>query len=179
MMKKIILFLLPVGFLLAGLSACAEKPVAYITGNVPPAHKVSAPVSIAYTTPKKIALGDSALITITVTTNTDVDGLTLVATGGEGLLLPDGSANNSYEVIFGPLANSSSRTQEVLVSPNLEGMLYLNLLVTGEFSGRKMGRAGAVPVMVGDDVRGMLKAMGKQKVDAGGQVLLISPAEEP
>ncbi len=178
MMKKLILFLLPVGFLLTGLNGCAEKPVAYMTGKVPASHKVSAPVSIAYTTPKKMALGDSALITITVTTNANVDDLTLIATGGEGLLLPDGSANNSYEVHFGPLVNNSSRMQEVLISPDVEGLLYLNLLVTGEFSGRKMGRAGAVPVTVGDDARKMLKATGKQKVDSSGQVLLISPAEE-
>ncbi len=173
-MKKLCLLFLPIGLLLGGLSACTEKPMVYISGKVPASHKVAAPVSISYTTPKKVALGENALVTITLKADADVDDLTLSVTAGEGLILPNGN----YKVNFGSLTNNSTLTEDVLISSSAEGLLFLNLLVSGSFSGREMARAGAVPVQVGDDVRKMLKTSGALDVDSKGRVLTVSPAEE-
>ncbi|MCF6217626.1 MAG: hypothetical protein L3J62_04155 [Gammaproteobacteria bacterium] len=173
-MKHLFLLFLSTGVLLLGLSGCAEKSVSYIDGEVPASHKISAPIAIAYSVPKKVSLGEDLLVTVTLTASADVENLTLTVSAGEGLTLPSGR----YAVNFGSQQSGSRVTEEIFISPSHEGRLYLNLLVSGSFSGREMARAGAVPVQVGEGVSQMLKTTGAVAVDSDGKLLTISPAQE-
>ncbi len=173
-MKHLFLLLLSTSVLLLGLSGCAEKSVSYINGEVPASHKISAPVAIAYSVPKKVALGEDLRVTVTLTANANVENLTLTVSAGEGVVLPGGR----YDVNFGAQQSGNTVTEEILISSSREGRLYLNLLVSGSFSGREMARAGAVPVQVGDGVSQMLKTTGTPAVDSDGKRLTVSPAQE-
>ncbi len=173
-MKNLLLLILLAGVLPLGLSGCAEKSVSYLNGEVPASHKISAPVAIAYSVPKKVALGEDLLVTVTLTANADVENLTLTVSAGEGLTLPGGR----YDVNFGSQQSGHTVTEEILISSNREGRLYLNLLVSGLFSGREMARAGAVPVQVGESVSQALKTTGAVAVDSDGKRLMVSPAQE-
>lgn len=136
--------------------------------------KPTAPISISYTVPAKVAIGDNVEVTVTIKALSDVNDFSLKLIAGEGLEMPSGEYLKSY----GNQPRNSSFSETVTVSPNTEGILYLNVFATGTFNGKKMTHAGAVPINTGTATQKMLKKSGKVTTDSKGQKIIIMPVEE-
>lgn len=154
--------------------AYAGGSVRIINKELPRSGKTSAPLSISYSVPAVNAVNDKVQVVITIKPVPDVAGLTLKISAGEGLSLPDGDTQKNY----GDQLRNTMITETVVVTPSTDGVLYLNVFVTGRFNGKQMTRAGAVPIKVGLDNKKMLKKSGPSTTDAKGQKITIMPAEE-
>lgn len=157
-----------------GLIACSDKSSKVTIGQLQQSGKPTPPISISYTIPSKAAVGENVRVTVDFKTLSDVDGLKLEFTAGEGLELLSGR----NEIEYGNYPKDSAFSETVTVVPRTEGILYLNVFVTGTFGGNTMVRTGAVPINVGEDERQMLKKPGPVTTESEGQKIIIMPAEE-
>ncbi len=137
--------------------------------------KPTAPVTISYTVPAKIAAGESINITVQVNILSDAEALKLRLIAGEGLDMTP----KDREVNYSALPMNSTISESVTVTPQAEGILYLHVFVSGVFNGRTMARSGAVPVNAGQGTgRKMLRDAGQVTTDSKGQNIIIMPLEE-
>ena len=162
-------------FLFSALSACSETTTKkYTSGDLGQAGKMTAPITISYIVPEKAAVRESVSVLVKFQTHSDADDLKLELTTGEGLVFTSGNRNVSY----GSQPANSTFSETVTVVPNTDGILYINVFVTGTFDGRTMVRTGAVPIKAGSDVRKMLKTPGQVSTDAQGEKEIQMRAEE-
>jgi len=138
------------------------------------ADKPAAPVEIAYTVPESSSIGASVGVIVTITALVDVTDLGLSLTSGEGLSLSAGSFEKSY----GAQNRGAVFSETVTVTPNTNGILYLNVFASATFHGKKMVNASAVPISVGSTPEKMLKKSGATARDASGKNIVIMPADE-
>ena len=103
-----------------------------------------------------------------------MNGLTLKLTAGEGLSMTTGEFIKNY----GDQLRKAVISETVAVTPSTDGVLYLNIFLSGTFNGKQMTRAGAVPIKVGSATQKMLKKSGQAATDSKGQKIIIMPAEE-
>lgn len=158
----------------SGLIACSDKSAKVISSEVSQSGKPTAPISISYTVPEKATVGENVTVKVEFRTLSDADGLKIELTAGEGLKL----ASGRYKVDYGIQPRNSTFSETLTVVPQTEGILYLNVFVTGIFGGNTMVRTSAVPVNVGTNMHKMLKKPGKVTTDSKGQKIIILPAEE-
>jgi hypothetical protein len=160
--------------LLSWQIAYATESSQIIKKELPRSGKATAPISVSYSVPANVAIGDNVHITVTVKALSDVDNLSLKLIAGENLQMPSGELLKTY----GNQLRNSAFSETVTVIPNTEGILYLNVFATGIFNGKKMTSAGAVPINTGTGTRKMLKKSGQIKTDSRGQKVIVMPAEE-
>jgi len=165
---------LTISLLLTGFLACSGNSRELITKEIPLSGKPVAPVSISYTVPEKADVGESITVTVSFKLLSDAEKVTLKLTPDKGMEITSGKT----EVDYGDQLANSAFSESVTIVPHTEGVLYLNVFVTGTFGGRKMARTGAVPVYVGTDIRKMMKNSGKTVTDSTGKKIIIMPAEE-
>ena len=165
---------LTISLLLTGLLACTSNSRELITKEIPPSGKPVAPVTISYTVPEKAGVGESITVTVSFKLLSDAEKVTLKLTPDKGMEITSGKT----DVDYGEQLANSAFSESVTIVPHTEGVLYLNVFVTGTFGGRKMVRTGAVPVYVGTDIRKMMKNSGKTVTDSTGKKIIIMPAEE-
>lgn len=158
------------------IASCTENTGAIKTGDMGQPGKPAAPVSISYAVLEKVVVGERVEITITVTALSRARSLTVKLTAGEGLNLTGGE----FEAEYAELDAGESVSETVTVVPSIEGVLYLNVFVTGGFGPSTMGRIGAVPINVGESEAGRkgLKSPGTPAIDDKGEKIIIMPAEE-
>lgn len=152
-------------------SLAAEKTVHQV---IAPSGKRSAPVEIAYTVPESASIGASVSVLVTVTALADVTDLGLSLTPGEGLSLSGGTFEKSY----GAQSRGAVISETVTVTPNTNGLLYLNVFASAVVNGHKMVDASAVPISVGPSTEKMQNRSGATARDASGQNIVIMPADE-
>lgn len=157
-----------------GLIACSEKSSKLVSGEVPLSGKPTAPVSISYTVPEKADVGESITVTVKFKILSDAENVDLKLTADKGLELTSGET----EMAYGSQPANSTFSESVAVVPHTEGILYLNVFVTGTFNGKTMVRTGAVPVNVGTNTRKIMKKSGKITTDSTGRKIIIMPADE-
>ena len=165
---------LVVSLIFLWLIACSDKSAKVISSEVSQSGKPTAPISISYTVPEKTTVGENVTVIVEFRTLSDAEGLRIEFTAGEGLKLTSGR----YKVDYGIRPGNSTFSETVTVVPQTEGILYLNVFVTGIFGGNTMVRTGAVPVNVGATTHKMLKKPGNVTTDSKGQKIIILPAEE-
>jgi len=165
---------LVVSLIFLWLIACSDKSAKVISSEVSQSGKPTAPISISYTVPEKTTVGENVTVIVEFRTLSDAEGLRIEFTAGEGLKLTSGR----YKVDYGIRPGNSTFSETVTVVPQTEGILYLNVFVTGIFGGNTMVRTGAVPVNVGATTHKMLKKPGNVTTDSKGQKIMILPAEE-
>lgn len=158
----------------SGGIACSETSSKIISKELPLSGKPTAPISISYTVPAKAAIGENVTVTVKFKTLSNAGGLKLKLSAGKGLELTSGK----YEVDYGSQPMNSTFSETVTVVPQTEGILYLNVFVTGTFGGNAMVRTGAVPINVGSARRKMLKKPGQVTTGPKGQKIIIMPAQE-
>lgn len=159
---------------LLGMIACSDKSSKVISSKLMQSGKPTAPISISYAVPEKADVGESITVTVEFKTLSDANRLKLKLTAGKGLDLTSGE----YEIDYGNQSMNSAFSETVTVVPQTEGILYLNVFVTGTFHGNTMVRTGAVPINAGRNVRQMLKKPSQVTTDSEGQKIIIMPAEE-
>ena len=152
-------------------SLAVEKTVHKV---IAPSGKRSAPIEIAYTVPESASIGASVSVLVTITALADVTDLGLSLTAGEGLSLSGGSFEKSY----GAQSRGAVFSETVTVTPNNNGLWYLNVFASAAVNGHKMVDASAVPISVGPSAEKMLKRSGTTARDASGQSIVIMPADE-
>lgn len=157
-----------------GLIACSEKSSKLISGETPLYGKPTAPVSISYTVPGMADVGQSVTVTVNFKILSDADNVNLKLTTDKGLEFTSGET----EVDYGNQPANSTFSETVTVVPRTDGILYLNVFVTGTFGGKTMVRTGAVPVNAGTNIRNMMKKSGEITTDSTGKKIIIMPAEE-
>ena len=156
-------------------SACTGETGFVLSKKIAPAGKSTAPVSLSYEVSSQNNVGDSIQVTLTMITRSDVDNFKLELIAEEGLrLLPSGTFERSY----GSRPRDAAVSETVTVVPSQEGRLYLNVFVTGEFSGKKMGYTRSIPINVGTSSSRTLKKSNQVTTDAKGQKIIVMPAEE-
>lgn len=158
----------------SGGIACSETSNKIISKELLQSGKPTAPISISYIVPAKANVGENITVTVEFKTLSDASGLKLKLSAGKGLELTSGK----YEVDYGNQPVNSTFSETVTVVPQTEGILYLNVFITGTFNGNTMVRTGAVPINVGSDLRKMLKKPGQVTTDSKGQKIIIMPAQE-
>lgn len=156
------------------LIACSDKSAKVISSEVLQSGKQTAPISISYTIPEKSNVDEKVTVSVEFRTLSDADGLKIEITAGEGLKLVTGT----YKVDYGTKPRNSTFSETLTVVPQTEGILYLNVFVTGVFGGNTMVRTGAIPIKVGADMKKMLKKPGEVTTDSKGQKIIILPAGE-
>lgn len=171
---NLIMLLLASFLFFSGQNAYSADSVRIIHKELPRSGKSTAPISISYAVPAKVAIGDHVLVTVTIKALSDVNDFSLKLTTGERLEMVSGEYLKNY----GNQARNSSFSEVVTVIPNTEGILYINVFATGTFHGRKMTQAGAIPIKTGTATQKMLKKSGKIETDSKGQKIIIGPAEE-
>lgn len=162
-----------------GLLACLGSPATTTAKSdnvimLPPA-KASAPVQIGYTVPQSIKKGESAPLSVRIWPEAAAKELTLKLVAGDHLEVISGKTEYSY----GDTKAGTKLTEIITVVPQEEGVLYLNVFVTGKFGEASMARVGAIPIPVGDgDSRKQLKQSGQSVTTPSGDKLIIMPAQE-
>lgn len=137
--------------------------------------KPSAPIDISYTVPGDVGVGTSAEVVVTFRLRSPADGLELVFEEGRGLRID----SEETTFIYGPREDGTSISEKVTVTPEVEGVVYLNVFVSGTFDGRAMTRTGAVPVGSGE--RRLDRPVGVVRTGADGEKILeipLTPKEE-
>jgi hypothetical protein len=173
--KKVSIALLAVMLmLLSGQTIFAADAVLMLHKELPRSGKTTAPISISYSVPAHVAVGDAVQVTVTIKALSDVADFNVKLNAGDGLEMSSGEYLKNY----GNQVRNSEFSETVTVIPNTEGILYLNVFATGTFNGKKMTSAGAVPVNTGTAPRKMLKKSGHTTTDSKGQKLIIMPVEE-
>ena len=163
--------------LLAVLSAAAGCPGGGQGVSAPEdgAGRPQAPIGIARGTTPTVGVGEEGEIEISFTVHSDVESLQLEVTRGKGLALV--SSEGIFE--YGTQPGGSSFTETVTIRPEREGILYLNVFVSGVFAGRRMARAGAAPVLTGPGAeRRALAAPGTIRRKADGTRIIERPIDE-
>jgi hypothetical protein len=154
--------------------ACSGNSGKLVTKKAVRAGKKVAPISISYEPVSEAEIGEAIDIEITCETLSDVSDLKLKLAPSKGMdMIPA-----TFEVEYGDRSGKFKFSEHVGVVPGKEGLLYLNVFVSGIFDNRRMVRSGAVPVKVGNDPQKMLKSSGKLKTDTTGQRVISMPAEE-
>ncbi len=154
--------------------ACSGKSGEVISKKQAQKGKVAAPISISYTVPSEAAVGKKITVKVEFTTLSDVDELRLELTAGESLDLISGNTEAEY----GNQPSNSTFSESITVMPITEGILYLNVFVSGIFEGKTMVRSGAVPINTGSDKSKMLKTPGFTTTDSEGQKVIIMEPKE-
>ncbi len=135
--------------------------------------KTAAPISISYELASKADIGRETPVTIICKTLSDVDDLKLWITAGKGIDIVQ-----DIEAEYGVQSASFDFSEEVRVIPKQEGILYLNVFVSGTFGNSKMVRSSAVPINVGNIPQNQLKTSGKIKTESTGRKIISMPAGE-
>lgn len=151
-----------------------SPPASRISGIIPRPGKPAAPVTIAYSLPKNISLGQTVSVRLEISSNTDCKDLILSVTGDDSLLLDE----PGFTASFGASPPGILFSASVNVTPQDEGIHYLNVFVTGTFGGHTMMRSGAVPVAAGTNLKKNLKKTGTRSIDAQARPIMIMKAEE-
>ncbi len=171
--KRVVLIMLSL-MLFSWQISYSAGAIHVIKKELPRSGKTSAPISVSYSVPATNAINDKVKVIITVKPLSDVGGLTLKLTAGEGLAMPTEEFNKNY----GDQLRNAVFSETVTVTPSTDGILYLNVFVSGTFNGKQMTRSGAVPIKVGAATQKMLKKSGQAATDSKGQKIIIMPAEE-
>lgn len=152
----------------AQTSVLPPKPAREI-GNVAPAAKPGAPVSLEYALRGTPRVGEPVNIDLTFVAGGNSEALEIFCSVDDALSLTDG------EFSFQNPANGDSSSHTITVTPQVEGYHYINVIA-------RMGnraRAFAVPVAVGDvDPRDRLGSEAETSTDETGQRIMRFPAEE-
>jgi len=159
--------------LFSGCSRTASLQV--IEDGAEEKQKIAAPFSISYQIPDRIAVNEPISVTITCRVEKRADELVLTIKAGEGLKMTGAGEERRY----GSRRAKSVLTKSIILTANNEGLYYLNVSISGTFHGRRMTRAGAVPVTVGEYER--QEAFRKKvplMIDQAGQPIITLPAQE-
>ncbi|MCZ6688229.1 MAG: hypothetical protein O7H41_01295 [Planctomycetota bacterium] len=131
--------------------------------------KPTAPVNITYTVPDKADVGKAIDAVVSFKVLQAVENLKLTLTEGKGLRIV--SERTTFD--YGARAAGASFSETISVRPEEEGILYLNVFVTGGYRGKVMTRTGAVPIKTGN--KGTLDAPGRLTRDSEGRRLIEMP----
>jgi len=158
----------------AGCSKAAAPDV--IQGSIVEIQKTTSPISISYRIPAKITVGESILVTITCLIQESADDLVLTLKADTGLEITQAAVQTRY----GSRPAKASLSKTVALTAKKEGLHYLNVFVSGLFSGQRMVRAGALSVVTsGYDPKEALEDASPVTTDQQGQPLITMPAQEP
>jgi len=155
-------------------STCSGKSNQPEAGKSDLAGKQLAPLSLSYETLSRADIGEKISIAITCQTLADVEALEIRVKPVKGLEL----IAEPFEVQYGNQAVNFVFTEMVEVIAQEEGVLYLNVFVSGVFDNNKMVRSTAIPVNVGNNPKKLLKRSGKLKTTVSGQRIISLPATE-
>ncbi|MCZ6688227.1 MAG: hypothetical protein O7H41_01285 [Planctomycetota bacterium] len=131
--------------------------------------KPTAPFNISYTIPDQADVGKAIDAVVSFKVLQNVENLKMKLTEGKGLQIV--SQKTTFD--YGAEVAGASFSETVSVRPGEEGILYLNVFVSGDFRGRSMTRTGAVPIKTGDEVK--LETPGRIVKDSEGRPLIEMP----
>ena len=157
-------------------SACSKADAPHMhQGLISENPKTSAPVSISCRIPAKITVGESILVTIVCLIQENADDLVLTLKAAPGLEI----SQDAGETRYGSRPAKTSLSRTVTLTAKKEGLHYLNIFVSGLYSGRRMVRAGALSVVTsGYDPKEALENASPAITDQQGQPLITMPAQE-
>jgi len=159
--------------LFSGCSKTSSPHV--IQGSIKANKKTTAPLSISYRIPARIAVNKPRSVTITCLVQESADDLVLTLKAGAGLEM----ASAGGETRYGSRPAKAVLSKTVILTAKKEGILYLNVFMSGMFNGRRMALAGAVPVTTGEyDAKEALKKAAPLTTDRQGQPIITMPAQE-
>ncbi len=161
--------------ILFSIFACRETVKPDVKGKIKPSGKPAAPIFISDTAPEKAAMGQELSVTVEFKIQKDADNLVLKVTPGKGLRI----VGETFLKDYGnkPANTTFSETLEIVTEE--EGLLYINVFVSGTFSGKRMTRAGAIPINVGGNQdQKLFETQKRSIIDSKGNRITIMPAEE-
>lgn len=137
--------------------------------------KPSAPINIRYTIGKKAMVGEELEISIQFIPRIDVNLLSIGYTTSDGLILELSEPLFRFENV-----KAGAITQQLVgVTPEGEGLFYLNIFTTLETAGGKQARTLAIPIAVGVvDYQKSLPAAATLQSGPEGDAVISLPAEE-
>ena len=137
--------------------------------------KPHANIKIAYQLPKSFAIDVPETIEFTVINGRDADEVKVNFTVDDGLILNTAIS----EIRFGPATSASRHSFEIQLTPQQNGLFYINLFASMLIDNRYQTRSFAIPVSVGEyDLKKQRPPVGVISEQADGQLIITMPAVE-
>ena len=136
--------------------------------------KTSAPIVIEHEIEGVMAVGQTIRVNLKVVPRVSVEALTLRLTADPALQIVSPDSQET----FNNVAANSTITKTVEVSPQSEGLFYLNVFVQISWNGKPSSRAYSIPVPVGDKASApVMKPGGTLDTGDGDDRTVDVPAE--
>lgn len=164
---------LATALLLAVLPARAEQTSAEESGVA--AGKPRAPIEFSYEILGNPIVGQPIAINLLVTSSqSESISVEYRIIDSSSMVFPESQA---LRVEVTPAVEEAPARQQVIVVPQREGRLYLNVAGSIQTEAGSMIRAAAIPIQVGAAPR-VLQVNGELKESAEGETVISMPAEE-
>jgi hypothetical protein len=157
-------------------TAAAPEVAAQAADAEASAGKPTAPIAIDYTVVGTPVVGQPVSINLEVSSMLPGRAVTLNyrINDARNLVFPQAQAQR---VALGVLGDSDRAAQQVIVVPQREGRLYLNVSAEVETEQGTLLKSMAIPIQVGSAPR-ELQTNGEVSQDADGEAIVSMPADE-
>jgi hypothetical protein len=157
-------------------TAAAPEAAAQAADAEASAGKPTAPIAIDYTVVGTPVVGQPVSINLEVSSMLAGRAVTLNyrINDARNLVFPQAQAQR---VALGVLGDSDRAAQQVIVVPQREGRLYLNVSAEVETEQGTLLKSMAIPIQVGSAPR-ELQTNGEVSQDADGEAIVSMPADE-
>jgi hypothetical protein len=157
-------------------TAAAPEAAAQAADAEASAGKPTAPIAIDYTVVGTPIVGQPVSINLEVSSMLPGRAVTLNyrINDARNLVFPQAQAQR---VALGVLGDSDRAAQQVIVVPQREGRLYLNVSAEVETEQGTLLKSMAIPIQVGSAPR-ELQTNGEVSQDADGEAIVSMPADE-